>query len=132
LATTLGLEVMNMLEEDYEKRVSESGRYFLALLQDIKRKHTEVGDVDGLGLALRMEICRPDGFTPDRDLTERIFVEGLKGTLSCNGSRCGLILDIGGYHKNVLTLSPSLHITENEMQTASDLLDQLLTRCTKS
>ena len=28
------------------------------------------------------------------------------------GSKIGLVLDVGGYYKNVITLAPSLHISE--------------------
>jgi len=119
-------------EEDYEKKVSESGGYFLSLLRDLKKKHREIGDVDGLGLALRVEICKSDSITPDRELTEKMFLEGLKGTLSYQGSKYGLILDIGGYYKNVFTLAPSLHITRDEMDMAVELLDQLISRCKRA
>jgi 4-aminobutyrate aminotransferase/(S)-3-amino-2-methylpropionate transaminase len=130
LGTSIALEVMAMLEEeDYEKKVIESGNYFLALLQDLKKKHPEIGDIDGLGLTLRVEICKSDSYTPDRELTEKIFLEGLKGSLSYNGSKYGLVLDIGGYYKNVFTLAPSLHITRGEMEMAVELLDQLISKC---
>jgi 4-aminobutyrate aminotransferase-like enzyme len=87
--------------------------------------------VDGLGLTLRVEICASDSFTPNRELTEKIFLEGLKGTLSYKGSKYGLILDIGGYYKNVFTLAPSLYIAKSEMDMAVELLDQLIRRCKK-
>ena len=133
LGTRIALEVMAMLdEEDYEKKVSESGTYFLSLLQDLKKKHREIGDVDGLGLAFRVEICKSDSFTPDRDLTEKMFLEGLKGTLNYKGSKYGLVLDIGGYYKNVFTLAPSLHITRGEMEMAVELFDQLISKCKKA
>ena len=130
LGTSVALEVMAMLEEeDYEKRVSENGGHFLSLLRDLKKEHLEIGDVDGLGLALRVEICKSDGFTPDRELTEKIFLEGLKGTLHYKGTKYGLVLDIGGYYKNVFTLAPSLHITRGEMEMAVELFDQLISNC---
>jgi 4-aminobutyrate aminotransferase/(S)-3-amino-2-methylpropionate transaminase len=132
LGTSIALEVMSMFEEeDYGKKVSESGSYFLSLLKELKRKHREIGDVDGIGLALRIEMCKADGFTPNRELTEKMFLEGLKGTLRYNGSKCGLVLDIGGYYKNVFTLAPSFHITRAETEMAVDLLDQLLSTCKK-
>jgi 4-aminobutyrate aminotransferase / (S)-3-amino-2-methylpropionate transaminase / 5-aminovalerate transaminase len=39
------------------------------------------------------------------------------------------VLDVGGYYKNVLTLAPSLDITEEEMSLAHDLLDLLIREC---
>jgi 4-aminobutyrate aminotransferase-like enzyme len=85
--------------------------------------------VDGLGLALRIEVCKEDGITPDRDLVDRIFALGLSGELESRGRRYGLVLDVGGYYKNVFTLSPSFTITREEMDLALDLLDQLFRRC---
>ena len=132
LGTGIALEVMAMLEEEnYEKKVSESGGYFLSLLRDLKKRHPEIGDVDGLGLALRVEICKSDSITPDRELTEKMFLEGLKGMLHYKGSKCGLILDIGGYYKNVFTLAPSLHISRGEIEMAVELFEQLINKCKK-
>ena len=117
-------------EEDYEKLVNDKGAYFLAGLKDLQRRHSgAIGDVDGLGLALRIEVCKPDHTTPDRDLTDRIFAEGLKGNLEARGRRYGLVLDVGGYYKNVFTLAPSFTITREEIDLGLDLLDQLFRRC---
>lgn len=65
LGTAVALETMRMLaEEDYETRVREMGAYFLEGLRELKSRYAIIGDVDGLGLALRAEICAADGFTP--------------------------------------------------------------------
>ncbi len=69
--------------------------------------------------------------TPDRELTDRIFAEGLAGNLEARGRRMGLVLDVGGYYKNVFTLAPSFTITREEIDLAIELLDQLFTRCKK-
>jgi len=130
LGTAVGLEVMRIFgEENYRKHVLEKGRYFLSLLQDLQRHHPEIGDVDGLGLALRVELCERDGFTPNRALADRMFQRGLAGDLRLGGRTLGLVLDIGGYYKNVITLAPSLEITTEEMDLAHDLLDLLLREC---
>ena len=130
LGTATGLEVMRIFsEEDYSKKVCDKGAYFLNHLKDLQSKHPEVGDVDALGLALRMEMCEADGFTPSRALADRMFQRGLEGNLRIHGKEMGLILDIGGYYKNVLTIAPSLEITREEMDLAHDLLDLLLREC---
>jgi 4-aminobutyrate aminotransferase-like enzyme len=130
LGTAAGVEVMKIFaEENYAERVLAKGRYFLELLRDLARMHPEIGDVDGVGLALRMEMCERDGVTPNRALADRMFQRGLEGDLPVGGRRLGLVLDIGGYHKNVVTLAPSLDITYEEMSLAHDLLDLLIRRC---
>jgi 4-aminobutyrate aminotransferase-like enzyme len=127
----LALEVLKLLDEqDYEKKVTEKGRYFLERLKELQKKYPQViGDVDGLGLALRIELCQRDGITPNPELTQRIFQEGLKGDLKKNGKEYGLILNIGGYYKNVFSLSPSFEITKEEIDLAVEFVDQLMQRC---
>ena len=132
LGTSLGLEVMKMTQEfDYETMVMEKGAHFLEGLKDLQKRHKEIGDVDGLGLALRAEICTEDGFTPNRELLDKMMNIGLSGDLDLNGTKMGLVLDVGGYYKNVITFAPSLHISTEEITQALSLLDQLLTRAKK-
>jgi len=132
LGTAVALEAMKMLAEtDYESMVMAKGAHFLAGLKDLQQRHPEIGDVDGLGLALRAEICEADGFTPNKKLVDRMVDIGLAGDLDHNGRKIGLVLDIGGYYKNVITFAPSLHISSEEIDLAMTLLDQLLTRVKK-
>ena len=129
LGTAVGLETMKMLAEgDYETSVAEKGAYFLEGLKELQRRHPEIGDVDGLGLALRAEICGEDGFSPDKALLDRMVDIGLAGDLEYGGRKMGLVLDVGGYYKNVITFAPSLHITRAEIDQAMTLLDRLIVR----
>ena len=43
-----------------------------------------------------------------------------------------LVLDVGGYYKNVITFAPSLMISRSEIDEAMVLLDQLLTKAKKA
>jgi 4-aminobutyrate aminotransferase / (S)-3-amino-2-methylpropionate transaminase / 5-aminovalerate transaminase len=130
LGTAVGLEAMKMMhEEDFATSVPKKGAYFLQGLQELKRRHGIVGDVDGLGLALRIEICEShDSFTPSKAIVDRMVDEALNADLEHNGRRYGLVLDIGGYYKNVITLAPALTISYAEIDLALVLLDQLFTR----
>ena len=133
MGTAVALEAMKMMREtDYESMVIEKGAYLLQGLEELKRRYPIVGDVDGLGLALRMEICEPhDSFTPSKAIVDRMVDEGLKGDIEVDGRRYGLVLDIGGYYKNVVTLAPSLHISKSEMDLSLQLLDRVLHRVSK-
>ena len=127
LGTAAGLEVMKIFAEgDYAQTVRTKGAYLLRLLRKLKSKYPEVGDVDGLGLALHVELCQSDGVTPNRELASRLVALGMDGHLQINGQAGGILLDVGGCHKHVLTFAPSLHITGEEMNLASQLLDTLL------
>lgn len=130
LGTAIGLEVMKVFKEkNYEQIVNEKGSYFLSKLQELKSRWKMIGDVDGLGLALRIELCQEDGFTPNRELADALFNAGLRGDLKANGKLYGLVLDIGGYYKNTLTIAPSLEITKDEIDLSIILLEQLLDQC---
>jgi len=131
LGTAVALETLKLMEDsNYEERVPQEGAYFLKLLKQLQGKYPRcVADVTGLGLALRMEMCKEDGITPDQKLTHRIAEEGLKGDLDVAGKKYGLVLDVGGYYKNVFTIAPSLEISRPEMDLAIVLLDQLFARC---
>lgn len=130
MGTSVALEVVRMgMEAGYERSVPEKGAYFLEGLRELQKRWPQIGDVDGLGLALRAEICQADGYTPDKPLLDRMAAEGLKGDLLVDGKPCGLILNVGGYYKNVITLAPSLNIEREEIDLALELLDQLLRRC---
>lgn len=130
MGTAVALEALRMTSEvDYGAAVMEKGAYFLEGLKDLQKRWPQIGDVDGLGLALRAEICEADGFTPAKALLNRMEAEGMKGDIEIDGKRYGLILDVGGYHKNVITLAPSLEISKGEIDLALKLLDAVLRRC---
>jgi len=131
LGTAVGLEMFKMTNEiDYGAMVMAKGKFFLEGLQDLQKRFPIIGDVDGLGLALRCEICAPDGFTPDKATLDYMVEEGMKGDMVVDGQKLGLILDVGGYYKNVITLAPSLEISYPEIELGLKLLEQLLVRAT--
>jgi 4-aminobutyrate aminotransferase / (S)-3-amino-2-methylpropionate transaminase / 5-aminovalerate transaminase len=130
LGTAAGNEVMRIFEEtDYRSDVEQKGDYFLDVLRSLQSAHPEIGEIGGIGLALRVEICNPDGRTPDPALTNRMFQQGLEAELEVGGARYGVVLDIGGYFKSTLTLAPSLNVSRQEIDLAGNLLDLLITKC---
>jgi 4-aminobutyrate aminotransferase-like enzyme len=132
LGTAAGLEVMKLIEEsDFAVSIPKKGRYFVSRLKNLQKKYPQIGDVDGLGLALRVEMCGKDGYTPDKELTDRIVNLGLSGSLSAGGKKRGLILDVGGYYKNVFTIAPSFYITEKEIDLGVDLFEEALVKALK-
>ena len=132
LGTAVGLEVMKLIEEsNFAAEVPKKGQYFLSRLKKLQKKYPQMGDVDGLGMALRIEMCQKDGYTPNRELTEAIEQIGLGGKLSAGGKKRGLILDVGGYYKNVFTIAPSFYITEKEIDLGCELFEEALSMALK-
>lgn len=133
LGTAVGLETVKIIEdEDFDKTVNEKGQYIIKRFRQLQKKYPNIGDVDGLGLAIRVEICESDGFKPSKKLTDEIYEIGLSGKLSAQGKKRGLILDVGGYYKNVFTLAPSFYITNKEMDLAVELFEESLKKAIKA
>ncbi len=55
----------------------------------------------------------------------------MKADISVGGKKYGLVLDLGGYYKNVITLAPAITISYEEIDLGLRLLDELFTRTTK-
>lgn len=129
IGTRAGYEVMSILEEgNFEEEIAIKGKRFLDGLKCLEKKYKTIGNVDGLGLALRIECTDNDGFTPSKTLCDSIIEEGLKGDLEYKGQKCGIVLNNGGYYKNVITLVPPITITIEEIDMALELIDQLFAR----
>jgi 4-aminobutyrate aminotransferase / (S)-3-amino-2-methylpropionate transaminase / 5-aminovalerate transaminase len=134
LGTDVALEIMKMVHEvDYGAMVKAKGDRFLDGLRWLMGRHEEIGEVDGLGLALRCEVCEPsDRWTPNKAFLDKMLAIALAGELEHGGKRMGLVLNVGGYYKNVITFAPSLEISEAEIDMAISLLDQLFTKARKA
>ncbi|MDD5155573.1 MAG: aminotransferase class III-fold pyridoxal phosphate-dependent enzyme, partial [Candidatus Omnitrophica bacterium] len=127
LGTAVGLETIKLIEEsNFASDVPKKGEYFVSALSRLAKKYPQIGHVGGLGLAIRIEICQKDSFTPNKELTEAVTNAGLSGDLNVRGKKRGLVLDVGGYYKNVFTLAPSLYIREDEIDLAVELFEEAL------
>ena len=129
IGTDVALEIMKMVhEEDYGAKVRAKGARFLEGLQWLMTRHDQIGEVDGLGLALRLEVCKSeDRWSPDKAFLDKMLAIALGGELEHEGKAIGLVLNVGGYYKNVITFAPSLEISDTEIDLAIKLLDQLFT-----
>ena len=130
LGMHLGVTTFEWIKQkDYEKSVPAKGKYLLEKLKKLQQKYKIIGDVDGLGLALRIEITYEDGKTPNKKLTDKIKDFGLSGKIKYNNQNYGLILDVGGYYKNVFTLAPCLDISYEEIDMFIVLFQKALDEC---
>ena len=77
------------------------------------------GDVDRLPLLTWVMFLK---FLDDLEIVHEEEAE-------LDGKRYGLVLDVGGYYKNVFTLAPSFTITNEEIDFGLALFEQLLRRC---
>lgn len=110
------LEVIE--EEKLPERAAELGQYALEKLREMQMRHPLIADTRGLGLLLGVELAKTaaDGSrTPAIAEAERVMYESLSRGLNFK-------VTMG----NVLTLTPSLVITREELDQALRILDEAI------
>jgi 4-aminobutyrate aminotransferase len=94
----------------------ELGRYTLERLQEMQERHPLIGDVRELGLFLGIELVK------DRQTLERASDEAEAVMYAALSRGLSLKTTMG----NILTLTPALTITRDEMDQALDILEQAI------
>lgn len=117
VACAAGLATINYIEKhNLVDHARELGRYALTRLQAMQTRHSLIGDVRGLGLFLGIELVK-DPHTRERacDEAEAVMYAALSKGLSFK-------LTMG----NILTLTPALTITREELDRAIDIIEACL------
>ena len=117
VACAAALATLSVIEEEgLLERARTLGEHGLARLREMRRAHPLIGDVRGLGLLMGVELVR-DRRTMERatDAAERILYRAMELGLSFK-------LSMG----NVITLTPPLTLTREELEQALHILDQCL------
>lgn len=88
----------------------------LQRLEEIKSRHAIIGDVRGRGLLIGIELVQDRGTkTPAADAAEKVMYKAIERGLSFKTT-----------FGNVLTLTPPLTITPDQMNAALDILDDCM------
>lgn len=123
LTATAALTTLAVIEEEgLVENAARMGEFALAGLRDLQQRHPLIGDVRGRGCMLAAELVL------DRDTREPAFDAAdavLYGAL-----RRGLSFKVMA--GNVLTFTPPLIVTEEQMQTALAILDESLAEVEQS
>jgi 4-aminobutyrate aminotransferase len=113
-----GLASLDVIAKERLLRNSASrGRQLMKLLDEIKEKHTQVGDVRGKGLMVGVELVLDSKKTPARLQSAAVKSEMLK---------LGYLVGLGGIHRNVIRLQPPLIITAEEIDAAASSLEKAM------
>ena len=118
VACAAGLATLDVLaDEGLVEHARDLGLETKARLEELGRRHPLVGEVRGLGLLLGVELLRRRGTAIERatDEAERVLYAALRRGLSFK-------VTMG----NLLTLTPPLTITRDEMSQALAILDAAL------
>jgi 4-aminobutyrate aminotransferase len=110
------LATLDLLEAGYMNNARDRGIQLKEGLQGLKEKHSEIGDVRGLGLMVAFDVVRsrsPYTLSPERRdaLVQRCFEHGL------------LVLACG---EGAIRFCPPLCINAEQIETALHLLDEVL------
>ena len=103
-----------MLEGGYTTNAAERGKQLRTGLLRLQKKFPQVGDVRGLGLMVAMDLVQDDQ-TPDPALRDEIVQTAFRRGLLLLG--CG---------ESAVRFCPPLCIAAAQIDTALDLLDQIL------
>lgn len=118
VTTRAALTTIEIIEsESLVENAAIVGAYALERLSDMKARHVCIGDVRGRGLLIGIELVEDRATKqPAKDLAEATMYAALDRGLSFKTTM-----------GNVLTLTPPLTITRDEMSRALDILDLALT-----
>ena len=120
------IENMNIIiEEDLLENATAMGDYCLSLLEDLKDKHTVIGDVRGKGLFLGAELVTDR--TTKTPVPEK-HVQSVVADCAQNGVLIGATnRSVPGFN-NTLCLSPALICTKDDINQIIGAIDAALTR----
>ncbi len=117
VACAAALAAIEVIEEEgLLQNASRIGEFALERLGALEKKHSLVGDVRGLGLLIGVELVR------DRQTRERACKEAELVMYEALARGLSFKLTMG----NILTLTPALTITEEEMAAAIGIIDECL------
>ncbi len=103
-------------EEDLLANAQDTGSYALTRLHDMMQRERLIGTVRGLGLLMGMELVK------DRQTKEPACEEAERVMYSALGKGLNFKITMG----NIITLTPPLTITKQEMDKALNILDECL------
>lgn len=118
VACAAGLAVLDVLQEEHlVAKAGQLGQYALGALRAMGARHPWVGEVRGLGLLMGVELLRRrEPITPATSEAESVMYAALKRGLNFK-------VTMG----NLLTLTPALTISSEELDCGIEILDLSLT-----
>ncbi|MBI3292024.1 MAG: aminotransferase class III-fold pyridoxal phosphate-dependent enzyme, partial [Elusimicrobia bacterium] len=119
LGCAMALATLEILEhEKLMVRAARLGQWLMQRVQRWPERFPQVGDIRGIGLMIGFELIT-DGETraPNPELAWSVVEAALQQ---------GIILLSGGAFRNVLTLSPPLTITQEQLSFGLAILEHLL------
>ncbi|WP_137285509.1 aspartate aminotransferase family protein [Halorussus salinisoli] len=122
------LATIDELQDGILEATAANGEWLADQLTDVEADFDVVGETRGLGLMQGVELVDPSvegphgvSPAPDQKLASAV-ADHLEGQ--------GIIMGVGGYHKNVLRFQPPLTITQDQLDRTLDALRTAITEVT--
>jgi 4-aminobutyrate aminotransferase-like enzyme len=109
-----------ILRENLAEKSARKGELLMKLLEEIRGRHSLIGDVRGKGLIVGLEMVK------DAKRKTPASPESMETRELCRKER--VLLGHGGVNNNVLRIQPPLVISEEQIQRIIDILDKCLSR----
>jgi 4-aminobutyrate aminotransferase len=115
ISTTAAKAVIDYIDEHrLTINAAETGAYLRAGLEELRRKHTTIGDVRGMGLMQALELVEDrETKTPAASATAAVMEAAREN---------GLLIGKGGLYGNCIRISPPLNISKTDVD---DFLERL-------
>ncbi|MGZ2362425.1 aminotransferase class III-fold pyridoxal phosphate-dependent enzyme, partial [Streptomyces sp. 372A] len=108
--------------EDLPARCRETGALLRARLEELRERHTVIGDVRGLGTFLGIELVEdPESLTPAAALARRV-PDAMRER--------GVLIGVSGRYGNVVKVRPPLVFDAEHVDVLVAALDETLTALT--
>jgi 4-aminobutyrate aminotransferase-like enzyme len=115
-AALASIEVIR--REGLVRRAADEGSFLLSELRRRFGDHPHVGEVRGLGMMIGVSLVQDrSSMRPNPELVAHVVVAALKR---------GFLLLGGGVHSNVLSLSPPLTISREQLLATLEMLEEVL------
>ena len=119
VSCAIGCAVLEVvLEEKLQQHASQIGRRLLGMLEELKRRHSLIGDVRGAGLFLGVELVR------DRQSLEPATREASQ--IADQMRDQGVLLGTDGPHRNVLKIRPPMPFSMQDAELLVQTLERAL------
>lgn len=119
VSCAIGKAVLEIIEEEeLQKNAREVGIRLLKMLQELKEKHEQIGDVRGKGLFLGVEIMEGSDYSqPSKEIATTI-VNKMKDS--------GILLSTDGPDHNVIKIKPPMVFNFQNACQLAETLDRIL------
>ena len=119
VSCAIGKAVLEIIEEEeLQKNAREVGIRLLKMLQELKEKHEQIGDVRGKGLFLGVEIMEGSDFSqPSKEIATTI-VNKMKDS--------GILVSTDGPDHNVIKIKPPMVFNFQNACQLAETLDRIL------